>query len=146
MGYLDSLDISASGLTAQRLRMDVISKNIANMNTTRTETGDPYRRKTVVFAEQKDSDSFKNVLGNAVDKAGGGVKVTGIIEDTSPYKRVYNPEHPDADQEGYVNMPNINIIEEMVNMISATRSYEANITCFNSSKSMLIRALDIGKL
>jgi len=123
MGYFTSLDISASALTAQRLRMDTISQNIANANTTRTENGQPYRRKTVLFEEKSSTGSFSEYLENSIrgKTAGAGVRGTGIVEDRSPFKRVYDPGHPDADEEGYVLMPNVDVITEMVNMISATR-------------------------
>jgi len=147
MGYFSSLDISASGLTAQRLRMDTISQNIANVNTTRTENGQPYRRKTVLFEEKSASVAFSEYLskGIANNSAGGGVRVTAIVEDQSPFKREYDPGHPDADEEGYVLRPNVDVITEMVNMISATRAYEVNITALNASKSMASKALEIGR-
>jgi flagellar basal-body rod protein FlgC len=147
MGFFSSLDISASGLTAQRLRMDTISQNIANVNTTRTEDGTPYRRREVVFEERTDSNSFSSILSNASDNlsSGQGVRVSKIIEDSSDFKKEYNPGHPDADKDGYVSMPNIDVVTEMVNMISATRSYEANVTSINATKSMALKALEIGK-
>lgn len=145
MGFFGSLDIGASGLTAQRVRMDIISQNIANVNTTRTEDGTPYRRKDVLFEER--TGSFSDVLAAASDKMsnGQGVRVTKIVEDTSEFKKVYDPGHPDADEDGYVSMPNVDVITEMVNMISATRSYEANVTSINATKSMAMKALEIGK-
>lgn len=147
MGYMNSLDISASALTAQRLRMDVIAQNIANSSTTRAENGMPYRRKMVVFEEKKNTGNFaevmsKNSYGN---RPGHGVRVTAIIEDTTPYRKVYDPGHPDADEEGYVNMPNVDVVVEMLNMISASRAYEANVTAINTSKNMAIKALEIGR-
>lgn len=147
MGFFNSLDIGASGLTAQRLRMDTISQNIANVNTTRTENGTPYRRRDVVFEERTGSDSFASALSSATDKLnrGEGVRVTKIVEDSSEFKKVYDPGHPDADADGYVSMPNVDIVTEMVNMISATRSYEANVTSINATKSMALKALEIGK-
>jgi flagellar basal-body rod protein FlgC len=148
MGFLSSLDAAASGLSAQRLRMDVTSQNISNINTTRTENGQPYRRKIVMFEAREQSKPFYKYLSeSAKRKMGGteGVRVTRIIEDTSPYKRVYEPGHPDADEEGYVNMPNVDLVTEMVNMISASRAYEANITSINTTKSMALKALEIGK-
>jgi len=146
MGFYKSLDISASALTAQRLRMDIISQNIANSNTTRTEDGTPYRRKTVVF-EERTGDSFSTYLSKASDdlSVGSGVRVSGIVEDPTPFKRVYDPGNPDADEEGYVEMPNVDTVTEMVNMISASRAYEANVTAINTVKSMALKALDIGK-
>ncbi len=147
MSFFKALDVGASGLTAQRLRMDTISQNIANVNTTRTENGTPYRRKDVVFEERKNTDSFSTYLSNARDgiDGGNGVRVTKIVEDTSEFKKVYDPGHPDADNDGYVSMPNVDVVTEMVNMISATRSYEANVTSINATKSMAMKALEIGK-
>lgn len=149
MNFGSSFGISASALTAQRLRMDVISSNIANAETTRASVVDgkavPYRRKLVVL-ETTQQDSFSNML-NAKMNAGStdGVKVNSIIEDTSPLKPVYNPSHPDADADGYVYMPNVDITKEMVDMLSAARSYEANVTMLNASKSMVTKALEIGR-
>jgi flagellar basal-body rod protein FlgC len=147
MGFFKSLDIGASGLTAQRLRMDTISQNIANVNTTRTEDGTPYRRRDVVFEERNDPESFSSALSSASEKlnGGNGVRVTKIVEDSTPFKKVYDPGNPDADTDGYVSMPNVDVVTEMVNMISATRSYEANVTSINATKSMAMKALEIGK-
>jgi len=146
MGIFSSMDISASGLTAQRLRMDVISNNIANVNTTRTEEGGPYRRQRVIFQERKRDVTFKDLLeGSFLKQLGAGVRVVAIEEDQSPFKLVYDPSHPDADDNGYVRMPNVNIVTEMVDMISATRSYEANVTAINAAKSMINKALEIGR-
>lgn len=147
MGFFTSLDIGASGLTAQRLRMDTISQNIANINTTRTENGTPYRRREVILEERKGSDSFASILSGESNKLndGQGVRVSKIVEDSSDFRKVYDPGHPDADQDGYVSMPNVDIVTEMVNMISATRSYEANVTSINATKSMALKALEIGK-
>jgi len=148
MSFFNSMNISATGLTAQRLRMDVISQNIANVSTTRTSDGSPYKRKTVVFQEMKSNEPFSSVLGRAVkrgDNMGLGVRVQKIAEDESPGIKSYDPSHPDADNEGYVTMPNVNIVEEMVNMISASRSYEANITAINNTKAMLSKTLEIGR-
>lgn len=146
MGLFDSINISSSGLTAERTRMEIISKNIANANTTRTSGGTPYRRKMVVFKEQTKvpfSTYLSKYSKDLLDKQ--GVKISGIVEDKSPFKKVYDPGHPDANKDGYVLMPNVDIVKEMVDMISATRAYEANITAINSSKSMARRALDIGR-
>lgn len=147
MGYFSSLDISSTGLTAQRLRMDIISQNIANAETTRSENGLPYRRKLVVFEEKSAAAPFSDYLSASSKNkiAGNGVRVSNIIEDSSPLKKVYNPGHPDADKDGYVNMPNVDVLTEMINMISATRSYEANVTAINTTKSMALKALDIGR-
>jgi len=142
MSIFHSMNISASGLTAQRLRLDVISNNIANVNTTRTAEGRPYRRQRVVFQERK-NNSFHEILTSAY--RGNGVRVVQIEEDPTPFKLVYDPSHPDADMNGYVQMPNINIVTEMVDMISASRSYEANITAINTSKSMILKTLEIGQ-
>jgi len=147
MSFLNSINISASGLTAEKLRMDVISRNIANVNTTRTEDGTPYRRQVVVFQEGDNKMSFNDCLNDASKNLiGSGVKVVGIKEDTTPFKSVYDPGHPDADEEGYVKMPNVDVMTEMVNMISASRAYEANITAISSAKSMALKALEIAKV
>lgn len=143
-----TFNISASGLTAQRLRMDIIADNIANVNTTRTEEGGPYRRKVPVFQQNgsiNQMGSFKNMLKKAGSSDGGGVEVAAINEDKSPFKQIYNPQHPDADEDGYVLMPNVDIVTEMVDMIDATRAYEANVTVLNTSKSMALKALEIGR-
>lgn len=146
MGYFGALDIGASALTAQRLRMDTISQNIANANTTRTDDGTPYRRRLVVFQERSQGIPFSDYLSASSREryVGKGVKVAAVVEDTSDFKKVYDPGHPDADEEGYVEMPNVDIITEMVNMISATRAYEANVTSINTTKSMAMKALEIG--
>ena len=149
MGMFTAFDISASGLTAQRYRMDIISQNVANANTTRTENGDPYVRKVVYFEEKgvRGSDTFSHVL-NTVSKnyAGKGVKVAKVIEDTkTPQNMVYDPSHPDADENGYVMYPNVNIITEMTNLIDASRSYEANATVIDGAKDMFSAALEIGR-
>ncbi|HYE84028.1 MAG TPA: flagellar basal body rod protein FlgC [Clostridia bacterium] len=146
MAFLNSINISASGLTAEKLRMDVISKNIANVNTTRTEDGTPYRRQVVVFQEGDKHMSFSDYLNDASRSLiGSGVKVVGISEDKTPFKSVYDPGHPDADEKGYVKMPNVDVMTEMVNMITASRAYEANVTAINSAKSMALKALEIGR-
>ena len=146
MGFLNSISISASGLTAEKLRMDVISKNIANANTTRTAEGTPYRRQVVVFEGADSNVPFSQYLNNASQSMiGGGVKVKGIIEDKTPFKLVYEPGHPDADADGYIKMPNVDIMTEMVNMITASRAYEANVTALNTSKGIAMKALEIGR-
>ncbi|GMQ65040.1 flagellar basal body rod protein FlgC [Vallitalea maricola] len=145
MSFFNSMNVSATGLTAQRLRMDIISQNIANVNTTKTKDGGPYKRKVLLFEEQK-SNNFSSILNDSIDNyTASGVKVSKIIEDTKPLKRVYDPSHPEAGKDGYVLMPNVNTIEEMVNMISANRSYEANVTAMNAAKSMAMKSLEIGK-
>lgn len=151
MSIFTSMNTTASALTAQRLRMDVISSNIANVDTTRAKQvngeWEPYRRKSVTLTE--DNGQFSSFLNRAMRKeenAGNGVKVTKINDDTqTPFKLVYNPAHPDANEDGYVEMPNVDLLTEMVDLVSATRSYEANITVLNASKSMLTKALEIGK-
>lgn len=143
MSFLKSMEISASALTAQRLRMDIIAENLANINTTRTAEGTPYRRRYVVF-QQREGDTFASMLEQATAQChGSGVRVTEIREDESPFKLDYNPEHPDATEEGYVQMPNVDLTVEMVDMMAATRSYEANITAVNAIKSMALKALEI---
>jgi flagellar basal-body rod protein FlgC len=145
--FLGSLDISATGLTAQRLRMDVISSNIANVSTTRTENGGPYKKKSVIFEEMK-GDSFAALFDRETDKLKNdsrGVKVREIVTDNSEGPMEYDPEHPDANENGYVEKSNVNIVTEMVNMISASRSYEANITAFNTTKTMIANTLEIAR-
>ena len=146
MGMFTSFDINASGMTAQRYRMDIISENIANANTTRTEDGTPYRRKVVTFEEKGSHTPFAHVLNQARDKySGSGVKVTGVYEDTwTEMNKVYDPSHPDAGENGYVTYPNVDTVTEMVNLIDASRSYEANATAFESSKSIAMQGLNIG--
>ena len=145
MGFFDSMNVSASALTAERFRMDVISKNIANANVTRTANGGPYRRQMVVF-QPGDERPFSEYLNEASkNRVSGGVKVAGIIEDTTPFKEVYDPSHPDADAKGYVKMPNVDIMAEMIDMITATRAYEANVTAINNTKTMAMKALEIGR-
>lgn len=142
-----NFDISGSGLTAQRLRMDVISSNIANVNTTRTEEGGPYRRKMPVFKAKNDSsfaDIMKNRLGSADGGSGNGVEVEAIVEDETPLRRVYRPEHPDADEDGYLSLPNVDVVTEMVDMIEASRAYEANISALDTTKNMAMQAIQMG--
>ena len=152
MSMFLGIDASASGLTAERLRMDVISNNIANANTTRTKEGGAYHRRYVVF-EPRDlkKQNFANHLSRAMqqtmnpDLPGDGVRAVAIEADDDPGPLVYDPGHPDADAEGYVERPNVNIVAEMVDMITASRGYEANTTAINAAKSMAMRALEIGK-
>lgn len=148
MSMFGSIDTSASGMTAERLRMDVISNNIANVNTTRTAEGTAYRRKYVVFEPRSDAgqNSFDNVFSSELDgNAGTGVRAVKIQEDDTPFKLKYDPGNPDANAQGYVQMPNVNIVAEMTDMITASRAYEANVTAINSAKSMAMKTLDIGK-
>lgn len=158
MGLFRSMEISASALTAQRFRMDVIGQNIANEDTTRTESGDPYRRRVVVFAEKKDGYTFSDILNSVQENYGGaaarplssssggaGVRAVRVAEDQSDFKLVYDPEHPDADADGYVKYPNVDREKELVDMLSAVRSYEANITAINNFKNIAMKALEIGR-
>ncbi len=139
MGVFNTLRISGSALTAERLRMDTIANNLANVTSTRTAHGGPYQRQVPVFASR--TAEQPNKLGFR----GAGVHVVGIHVDPSPARLVYEPSHPDADPEGYVAYPNVNVVTEMVDMISATRAYEANITLINSSRNMALKALEIGR-
>jgi flagellar basal-body rod protein FlgC len=135
MQVFSALDISASGLHAERVRMDVIANNLANVNSTRTPEGGPFRRQLVILKGMSQ--------GVPTDGTGGGVRVAGVVDDPTPFPLVYNPGHPDADAQGYVQMPNVNVVEEMVDMMTALRAYEANVTAIDATKSMLGRALDI---
>jgi flagellar basal-body rod protein FlgC len=134
MGMFDPLRISASGMTAERLRMDVIAENLANANTTRGANGQPYRRKEVVLQEGN---------GKTFDQVLGGVAVTGVVDDQSPLRRVYDPGNPDADAKGFVSLPNVSSVTEMVDLITAQRGYEADIQAMNNARTMFTRALDI---
>ncbi len=146
MSIFSAMNISASGMTAQQFRTDIIAENIANVNTTRDENGNVYRRQTVVFEEKAVSNSFYETLALACGTTGTGVKVSAVTEDyETPMNMVYDPSHPDADEDGYVTYPNVSTITEMTNMIDASRSYEANVTAFNAAKSMAMRGLDVGK-
>jgi flagellar basal-body rod protein FlgC len=159
MSFWTSIRTAASGMMAQRLRLDVISNNIANAQTTRTAEGGPYRRQDVVFQAQQQNNTFQSRLaalrngqnGNStmdaasIDTLNSGVKVSAIVTDQTPGQMVYDPTHPDADANGYVTYPNVNPVVEMTNMLSATRSYEANLEVANTAKAMALKALDIGK-
>ncbi len=161
MSFFKSMDISASALTANRFRMDTIAQNIANASTTRTTEGEgpdavPYRRRVTVMQERKDAP-FSRYYGDALSygerrstrglsfNEGDGVRVAAVYEDPSEFKLDYNPNHPDADEEGYVRLPNVETAREMIDMMDATRSYEANVTVLNSIKAMGTRALEIGR-
>lgn len=157
MAFLSALNISASGMTAERMRLDVASENISNLNTTRTEDGGPYKRKMVVFETVKDRN-FQQVLNGAARGvrgrngqkigsigAAGGVRVAEILEDDRDFKPVYDPLHPDADIDGYVMMPNVDLVKETIDAMSASRGYDANLTAFNAIKAMASKALEIGK-
>lgn len=144
MQLFKAMRISASGLSAERLRMDTIASNIANANTTRTENGGPYRRKIAVFQENLENEVEK--LSDDTSFNGNGIKAVAIIEDTkTPFNRKYDPSSPDADADGYVEMPNVNLLNEMVDLIAATRAYEANVTAMEAEKSMALKALELGR-
>lgn len=151
MSMFGGIDAAASGLTAERLRMDVISNNIANVNSTRTVDGGPFKRKYVIFQPREaEKNSFSAMLEGVMNKggknrAGDGVRAIGIGTDDSMGKLVYDPGHPDANADGYVELPNVDIVTEMVDMITASRAYEANVTTINAAKSMAQQALNISK-
>lgn len=152
MAFLSSMNIVGSGLTAQQLRLDVISENVVNLNTTRTEGGGPYRRKMVVFESQDGRDSFRMALARSQGKlsaAGpretGGVLVTQVVEDPSDLKLTYDPEHPDANEEGYVELPNVDLVKEITDAMAATQAYSASVTALNTLKAVTARALEIGR-
>lgn len=146
MGLFQSFNISASGMTAQRFRTDIIAENIANVNTTSTESGGPYRRKVVTFQE-KDVTPFSQYLSTSRNRAvGNGVKISKVSEDyETDFIMEYDPSNPDADENGYVSYPNVNTVTEMTNLIDATRAYEANATAFDATKNMALTGLNIGK-
>ncbi len=158
MSFLGTMNIVGSGLTAQQLRLDVISENITNLNTTRTENGDgPYRRKVVVFEAESGKNDFRmalaraqagstfaNVSNRGAEKA-GGVRVVEIGEDDSPFPVSYDPTHPDADEDGYLQMPNITLVKEITDAMAATQAYSANVTAFNTLKTVIARGMDIGR-
>lgn len=146
MSFLQSINTSASGLTVQKLRMDIASENIANVNTTRTEGGGPYKRKLAVLASTGDKDFGSMVINNMEkDKKYGGVEVQRIVEDETEGVLVYDPQHPDSDENGYVEMPNVDTLKETADMMEAYRAYEANITALNSIKQMAVKTLEIGR-
>lgn len=150
MGLFDSLNISATGMTAERMRMDVVSANLANVNTTRTAEGGAYRRRIVMVetAESEFGGAFVRAANGSITDGAGtprGVTIAGVVEDSSPLRQIYDPGHPDADANGYVAMPNVNVVAEMTDMISSSRSYEANAQAFNAAKSMASRALELGR-
>jgi flagellar basal-body rod protein FlgC len=145
MDFFSSMRVSATGLDAQMKRMNTISSNIANAEVTQTAEGGPYKRKDPVFTSQTDREHFGEILQNQMDEHVQGVQITEIHEDERPPRMVFNPSHPNANAEGYVAMPNVNPIEETANMISAQRSYEANVTAMAAAKSMAQKALEIGR-
>lgn len=140
MNFLQSLEISASGLYAQRRRMDVIAGNLANIETTHTKKGGPYRRKMVVMSPKPVEDFNK-----ALTLQAEGVKIDDIVEDKTPFRKAYNPSHPDADKNGYLLKPNIDLVVEITNMLMAIRAFEANISAIKSTKQMALKALEIGR-
>ena len=145
MDFMTALDISASGLSADRTRINTIAMNLANAKTTRTPHGGPYRRRTVVQAATAVDDPFSVHMRSALDREVQGVRVMGILQDRRPLRGVYEPSHPDANKEGYVFYPDINVVEEMANLMTAQRNYEANVTTVESIKGMYTKALEIGK-
>lgn len=145
MDFISALDIGASGLSAERTHLNIISMNLANVNTTRTPEGGPYRRKSVVFQTQALDSEFTKAMRSELEREIKGVKVAGVVTDQRPFKRVYDPGHPDADGQGYVSLPDINVVEEMANMMTALRTYEANAATINSAKSMFNKALELGR-
>ena len=145
MDFFDALKTSATGLSAQRVRMNLISGNLANANTTRTAEGGAYRRKEAIFSASPTPVSFNELLDTRRQKTLPHVKVVDVFTDNSDPIRKFDPQHPDADELGYVSLPNVNVMEEMVNLISATRSYEANVAAIKAAKEMALKALEIGK-
>ena len=141
MNFLKSLETSASGLSAQRKRMDIIASNLANIETTRTEKGGPYRRKMVVMRTKEMDQDFDTIFNSSVK----GVQIDDIVEDQTPFKKVYNPSHPDADGDGYLYKPNVDLIVETTNMLMARRAFEANIAAIKATRQMVIKALEIGR-
>ena len=141
MDFLISFDISASGLKAQRKRMDIISSNLANIETTRTAKGGPYRRKMVVMSTKQPARDFSDILSFRVE----GVQIDDIVEDKTPFKQVFNPAHPDANEEGYLLKPNVDLIVETTNMLIARRTFEANIAAIKAARQMALKALEIGR-
>lgn len=145
MDFFSAMRVSASGAEAQMKRMNTINSNLANAETTRTEEGGPYKRKDPIFTANPDKESFGEILNGKMDEKIEGVLVEDIHEDEKPPRLVYNPNHPDANAEGYVAMPNVNTVEEMANMISAQRSYEANINAMKTAQQMASKSLEIGR-
>ncbi len=144
MDIFQTLKISSSALKAQQIRLNTISSNLANIETTRTPNGGPYRKKSVVF-KPVDNPPFEKHLNQSMKGAAKGVEVSRIITSNSPPKTIYDPSHPDADEKGYVALPNINLLEEMADLMAATRAYEANVTTIKSAKRMALKALEIGR-
>ena len=155
MGFMSSINIIGSGLTAQQLRLDIVAENVTNSQTTRVENGEgAYRRKMVVFEAVSGRDSFRDAMARAmsgaasndgVNPAAGGVRVTEIVEDESPMKIVYDPTHPDADEDGYLELPNVDMVKEMADAMAASRAYASNVTAFNTLKSVISSGLEVGR-
>lgn len=154
MAFMSSMSIVASGLTAQQLRLEVVAENVTNSTTTRTENGGgAYRRKMVVFQAETDRDDFSRAMARAANglvpnegyEKAGGVRVAQIVEDPSAFKIVYDPTHPDANEEGYVEMPNVDMVKEMADAMAATQAYSSNVTAFNALKSVVAKGLEIGR-
>ncbi len=141
MNFLKTLETSASGLYAQRKRMDIIASNLSNIETTRTDKGGPYRRKMVVMKTKEVDQDFDNMFNSRVE----GVQIEDIVEDQTPFKKVYNPSHPDADSDGYLYKPNVDLIVETTNMLMAKRAFEANIAAIKATRQMVMKALEIGR-
>lgn len=144
MDFFSSMQISSSALTAERTRMNLISSNLANANSTKTAEGGPYKRKDAVFAATQVAENFRSALDRMRTGAPQGVTVTQVVEDQNPPRLQYDPTHPDANAQGYVALPNVNVMEEMADMIAATRAYEANVTAVQAAKSMAMKTLEIG--
>ncbi len=153
MAFLSSINVVGSGLTAQQLRLDIVAENVTNAQTTRTENGGAYRRKLVVFEAAAGKDSFRQAMANAEQgmisnrKGGstGGVRVTQILDDPTPLKKIFDPSHPDADQDGYVEMPNVDMVKEMTDAMAAAQAYSANVTALNTLKGVIAKGLEIGR-
>ncbi len=155
MGFMSSINIIGSGLTAQQLRLDIVAENVTNSQTTRVENGEgAYRRKMVVFEAVSGRDSFRDAMARAmsgaasndgVNPAAGGVRVTEIVEDESPMKIVYDPTHPDADEDGYLELPNVDMVKEMADAMAATRAFASDVTAFNTLKSVISSGLEVGR-
>jgi len=145
MDLIRTIDLAAEGMVAQRTRLNVISQNLANANTTRTADGTPYRRQTAVFQAVPAGELFEDRLKDSLDRKLQGVRVTGIVPVKGPFKTVFDPTHPDADEKGYLQLPNVNLVEEMVLMMNANRAYEANAAAVKTAKDMALKALEIGR-
>ena len=148
MAFLSSVNVVGSGLTAQQQRLDVISENVTNINTTRTEGGGPYRRKMVVLEEENSDSPFRQALDKAMGRrnsAQGGVRVAEIVEDESDFKLSYDPENPDANEDGYVELPNVDLVKEISDAMAANQAYSANVTAFNVLKQVIAKGLEIAQ-